>query len=639
MLSANPAHPSADSRNWLSARGLGKIPRMAGEKTRAKILIFLAQAIALIGLPLLSYLPSFHSQFHLDDWTIVRNSRYLNIKDLKPDTLYRAAFQDFKNNRPLVNLTLALNYFIAAAGPGQNARIEPLGYHIVNFLVLLITAFGIWLWLRKLLGRLEFDNKTGSWASFAAALVWACHPVNVQAITYVVQRYASLAGMFSIWSICFFHLGEDRDKRRAIFLVWSVLFCLLALLSKESAATLPALLFLYKLFFFDRLAPGWLKKNWAWILGLVIFYGLAAAFILRPSMSKVALDFSRQPFQARERIFSEPLALFWYPLIIIFPFPQFLSLLHQFPISHSFFQPETIFSFLAVCAAIFLAIAQARRHRLLSFAIIWYLGQLLVEAMPLPIEIAHEHRLYLAQLSIIVPAIACPLLKLNRFKPALSWAVLVALFFGFFTWQRNKLFISEQSLWRDTLRKAPEFSSLPWRMYCLARVNRSECLQAIPICRKAEMESPEDLTTINNLGACYLKTGETAKAQVEFLLADSLDPGNAAIAFNLGLTGSLRKDYANAAEWYLKSIARNPRNPVAHYNLALSYSALGKEQDYLAELEQALMLNPGYMGARAELALALARKGRCQEAFKLAENNSRSDRRFQQAAQLCRGSK
>jgi len=629
---------SFDNDNWLSSWRLYKILRMAkSETTRARLLLFLAQAAVLVGFPLLSYFPGFHSQFHLDDWPIVRNNRYLNITDLKPATLYRAAFQDFKNNRPLVNLTLALNYYLVGRESGTNAEVGPFGFHLLNFLVLVLTAFGIWLWLRKLPGLLGFDSRRGRWAAFAAALVWGCHPVNVQAITYVVQRYASMAGMFSVWSIYFFHLASERGRRPMIYPALSACFCLSALLSKESAATLPALLFLYKLFFFDRLAPGWLKKNWAWLLGLVIFYGLAAIFIFRPSMAEVVFNFSRQPFGARERFFSESLALLWYPFLIIFPFPQFLSLLHQFPVCRSFFQPEALFPLLAVCAAVFLAIVRARSNPVLSFAIIWYLGQLLVEALPLPIEIAHEHRLYLAQLSIIVPLVAFPILKFNHFKAALSWSMLVALFFGFFTWQRNKVFISEQSLWRDTLRKAPEFSSLPWRMYCLARVNRSECSKAIPVCRKAEMESPEDLTTINNLGACYLKTGELSKAQVEFLLADSLDPGNAAIAFNLGLVGSLCKDYAGAIEWYLKSIAGNPRNVVAHYYLALAYKESGREQDYLDELEQTLKLAPDHKDALAEMAIALAKKGRCQEVLKLAEKNYGSDHRWLQALQLCKG--
>ena len=103
----------------------------------------------LVGVAFVIYLPSFHSPFHLDDIGAIVNDPYYHIHDLKPHTLFRAAFKDFKQNRPLTNITLALNYYFGG--------LNPFGYHVVNFLVFLLTAFGIWLTLQKLLVRLGFD--------------------------------------------------------------------------------------------------------------------------------------------------------------------------------------------------------------------------------------------------------------------------------------------------------------------------------------------------------------------------------------------------------------------------------------------------------------------------------------------------
>ena len=136
-------------------------------------------------------------------------NQYVHILDLKPATLFRAAFQDFQQNRPLSNLSLALNFYFG--------QLNPFGYHVVNFIFFCLTALGIWLLLARLFVRLGFDPARSELAAWLSALLWTSHPLNTQAVTYIVQRHASFAGAFSIWSIYFFHLGLEAKKRRALF--------------------------------------------------------------------------------------------------------------------------------------------------------------------------------------------------------------------------------------------------------------------------------------------------------------------------------------------------------------------------------------------------------------------------------------
>ena len=174
-------------------------------------------------------------------------------------------------------------------------------------------------------------------AAWLAALVWALHPVNVMAVTYITQRHSSFAGMFSIWSIYFCHLGGGKTEAIAgYFLPCAGLFCLLALLSKETAATLPAIIFAYKIYFFDGLKPGFFRNNWKWLLVLLIFYVLAASVMLRPAMlEKTISELNKTPISAGHRLLTQARVLAWYPLLVLFPFPQFLTLLHNFDPSAS----------------------------------------------------------------------------------------------------------------------------------------------------------------------------------------------------------------------------------------------------------------------------------------------------------------
>ena len=154
------------------------------------------------------------------------------------------------------------------------------------------------------------------------ALVWTAHPANVQAVTYIVQRHASLAGMFSIWSVYFFHVGMEAKTGKSGLRFLSALLCLLAILSKETTLTLPATILAYKLYFFNGLKPGWPRQNWKWMLALAVFYLAVAGFALRPSMRQSLLNFSTAHFTGSQKLLSAPRTLFWYIPLVIFPFPN-----------------------------------------------------------------------------------------------------------------------------------------------------------------------------------------------------------------------------------------------------------------------------------------------------------------------------
>jgi len=638
---------------------------LTGQTTQksVRVLIYFAQAAVLIAAMAVIYAPSLNSQFQLDDGRIIVSNNYLRLPDLRPQSLWRAAVQDGGNNRPLPNLTMALNYYFNGY--------RPFGYHLVNLFILAATAFGVWLALNKLLGQLGYASARRPLAAWLAAFLWSVHPVNIMAITYVSQRYVCMAGAFSVWSIYFFHLGNESGKRKWPYLALSGLLCALALLSKETALPLPLILLCYKLYFFDGLGRGWLKRNWKWGLALLIFYAVCAVILLRPGMSsRLATDVAKLPYSVWQRSLSEPRALLWYLSLILFPFPNSISLFHDFQVSSSIFHPPfTAISMVAVAAAVFLAVLKAREWKVFSFAVVWYLGQLIVEALPLPIDLVNEYRLYLGSLSIIAPAAAGLVLKSKNLRPALGCLLLIAVIFAAFSRQRNQDWQTELTLLKDSSKKAPG-STLVWSLYCKALGKAGKFDLAVGACKIAIKSSPENyqahltLGVIymqagqmelaeeelkkaikiypnvygahNYLGFCYLQTGEMRLAETELRKAVELSRQSAVQPmFNLGLFYSLNGDHENAAKWFQAVIARDPYHAQAHYLFAQTNLILKKDSEYLAELRRVIELDPQGVQPRVELARALAERKQCPDALELIQNVPAREPELSEIRRLC----
>jgi len=578
--------------------------------------LLLAQALVLFGTALFIYLPSFRAPFQFDDFGNIVINKYMHLSDLGPSSLARSAFQDFRQNRPLSNLSLGLNHYLSGD--------KIFSYHLVNFLILVFTAFGVWLFLKKFFSRLQFDPSRAGLAAWLAALVWVANPVNIQAVTYIVQRHASLAGGFSIWSIYFYHRAREGKNSRPVFYALCALFCLMAMLSKESAALLPAIIFVYGLYFFDGLSEGWLKRNWKWILGLSIFYFLAAAMVLRPGMvQKLSHDFKYTWFSPWQKFLTGPRTMVWYFFLTLFPIPQSLSVVHDFPVSKSLINPwSTAVSSLLVCGVIVVAVYKARDWKIFSFCAAWFFGNLLIESMPLPIDLVNEHRLYLASLAILVPVAAGPVFKAKNIRLAAFLILMVAACFGFFTYSRNVVWQSWDALWRDSAKKAPQ-SDLSWKNYCAIFFDETNCTTAMTVCNRAEALGGKKFSTRYILGQCHLMKNRPDLAAKELMDAVQLAPpamNKNFIGYKLAVANNMTGNFEDSAEWCRAVIILEPSHIQARLLLAHNYLSLKKDAEYLAELKNILQRAPDNIEARAELALALAGRGRCGESLSLIEN-------------------
>ena len=98
--------------------------------------------------------------------------------------------------RPVVNLTLAVNYAIG----GLDVR----GFHVGNLLIHLLAALTLYGIVRRTLLSPLLKERFGHAASalaLAAALIWSVHPLQTEAVTYLTQRTESLMGLFFLLTL------------------------------------------------------------------------------------------------------------------------------------------------------------------------------------------------------------------------------------------------------------------------------------------------------------------------------------------------------------------------------------------------------------------------------------------------------
>ena len=212
----------------------------------------------------LLYSNTFSNSWHLDDFhTIIKNPN-LHLTELTPSALSktfhassaRGYYNSDKLYRPVPNLTFALNWLFAQE--------DVAGYHIVNIILHILTSFVLLLTIQLLLRtpNCRTGDKLYTFIPLFTAVLWAINPIQVSAVTYIVQRMAMCVTFFTIGGIFFYLKARLGSSKKQIF-IYSVACCiafLLALGSKENAILLPFSLVLLEFLFFQDLRSPQIKK-------------------------------------------------------------------------------------------------------------------------------------------------------------------------------------------------------------------------------------------------------------------------------------------------------------------------------------------------------------------------------------------
>ncbi len=606
------------------------------------------------------YANTLHAPFYFDDFTNIVNAPLIRNLAIFANPL--SAHREL-GRRAVGAFTFALNY--------RFNGFEVAGYHLVNIAVHLLAAFLVYrlvslTFRTPAFSALQNRDEAGSRAGFVAlfaALLFIAHPIQTQAVTYIVQRYASLATIFYLLSLngyirarlLWSQSGGNRPLAGGWFAA-SFVAALLAWNTKETAYTLPFVALTYELLFFE----GPLRKH-----AKALFVGMAALFcsfvaflVFWPGEFKwnivVGIEQAMRVQTGMSRlhyIATEFRVLVTYLRLLIFPAGQRLD--YDYPISRSFLDPAVMGSaalLLALLATGLFCLRLSRReeeraplYRLAAFGVFWLFITVSIESTIIPIvDVIFEHRMYLPSIGLFM-ALAAVVSRLGGSgtvipgwprREVVAGAAIVVLALGGLTVARNQVWGDEVAFWRDNADKTPQnprvFLNLGralerkgdmagaesayrkaiklWPEQTDAYINlgliytgQGRLDEALAQFRTALTNKPELAEAHNNMGKVYGMQGRLDDALGEFLTAVRLKPTFAEPYNNIGYVYALEKRYPEALQRYGECLARNPDYDLAYVNRGNVLLTTGRTGEARADFRRALEINPANTEAAEQL--------------------------------------
>ena len=541
--------------------------------------------ITLFILVLSIYSNTFHVSFHFDDEPNILKQKSLHLNELSwekvKDILPFLSDRSKAIYRPAARLTFALNYYFG--------QVDVLGYHMVNLSIHFLASIFLFLFIFHSLNlpllRAKYGPNSYSIALLATVL-WAINPVQTQAVTYIVQRMASMAGLFYIMSMYFYLKG--RTCKNIKIKITHYFFCLvsaiLAFASKENAVMLSISIFFFDLILIQGFTKENIKKNAYLFLALILIPLALALLIAGPSIfspKQLLSHYLIREYTLVERLLTEPRVILFYITLLFYPMPDRLNILHDFSISQGLLNPPTtLLAILSIFLILGIAIINSRRWPLISYCVLFFFLNHIIESTIFSLEIIFEHRNYVPSMLLFVPVAILIVkgIKFFSYKKKMQavfclFIILILVGQGHSTFMRNYVWKTEESLWLDTIRKSP---NLPrphhnlGRYYCkigLMEKGMSEYKLAIALERGPHGETRH--TSHYNLAMAYWARKEEDKAIEHLEKAIEMDPGYSDAYNHLGAILIMKRDYDQAFEVLMKALVFDNEHPQAHNNLGL----------------------------------------------------------------------
>jgi protein O-mannosyl-transferase len=519
-------------------------------------------------------------------------------------------------------VTFAVNYGLQ----GLNVT----GYHIVNLLIHSVNGLLVFL-LIILTFKTPFlrDAESGDYSEVIAlftALLFVVHPLQTQAVTYIVQRFTSLATLFYILSLVLYigwrlkqsdmlnraQSGQEKQKcfywKNLLLYFAAVLCAVLAMKTKEIAFTLPFIIIIYEFLFFNDSRTRKVLYVIPFLLTMLII-PLSLIDVDKPFenlLSDVSNETRLQTGISRwEYLLTEFRIIMTYLRLIILPVNQNLD--YDYTIYHSFFNPEVFLSFFFLLALGLSSIYLLYRYRntapqarLISFGIFWFYITLSVESSVIPIaDIIFEHRVYLPSVGMflsISTSVFWAVYTCRKKGKMIERAVIIAftciiIVFAGAAYKRNMVWQNHISLWQDVVDKSPNKGR---GYYNLGRAYQDNKMydKAIEPYNKVIALDPTNIKAYNNMANMYLIMKDYDKALNYYTIAITINPESDILYYNRGRLYFIANEYDKAIEDFTKAITINP-NLLMYYKKRGQAYAWKKQYRYsIHDFTSALHINP-----------------------------------------------
>lgn len=604
--------------------------------------------VVILGAAFLFYSNTYENAFVFDDFHSITENRA--VHDLgnfaRPSVLF--------SPRGLVDATFALNYRFG----GLDVR----GYHLVNIVIHglngLLAYFLFLLVLRLALpgrsGQAGGEMQGGHGVDFCraaalvSALIFVSHPVQTQAVTYIVQRYASMAALF-YGAAVFFYLkartlsreisskreeaarerageggrkaarrkkdlpgsrplagrgGAPRDGSQtmsvpntpgvagiALFYGLFVLCGFLAFLSKQNAASLPIAILMVEFLFLDGDWEAW-KKKVPWFFLYLVLWSLVILAVLgvfsREGTGVPWLedvaDISRETASVSRLQYLFTQFNVLCIYLRLFLLPVNQNLDYMYPFKESFFSGLTPLAFLFLAGLAVFAWWARKRWSVLSFGIFWFFITLSIESSLFPIQDALFE--HRLYLPLYGLSLAAGFLVFHLLRSRVSLAFVLSAFLIL------------------TLGGATYLRNQVWR-------------DEMTLWADVVQKSPHNDRAWNNLGIALEGEGRTEEGMKCLERALEINPRYPEAHYNMALYHGRKNDLENAIASYRRAIELYPPMAKAHFNLGNALRDRGSTGEAIRHYEEAVRHEPFFSEAYYNMGNVLKDAGRLDEALTL----------------------
>ncbi len=563
-----------------------------------------------------AYGNSFAGEFVLDDHVLIDQN--LCIRHLWP--LWRVLFPSnatFVGGRPMVSMTLAVNYAMG----GTNVW----GYHAVNLAIHILAAWTLYGVMRRTLTLPCLQKRFDSFAvplAMAISLLWVIHPLQTEAVTYIIQRTEALMGLFYLLTLYCFLRGASSTRTKRWYLA-ATAACALGMATKEVTVTAPLVVLLYdRTFLAGSFQEAW-RRRWKLYLALAATWGIVAALLISTGFHGDTTGFGVKKFTCWTYLLTQAGVIVHYLRLVFWP--TGLCLDYGWPPVQTV--AEIVLPGMLVVSLLGLTVWALVKRPAWGFLGACFFMILAPTSSFVPIkDAAFEHRMYLPLAAVATTVVlggwmaGQRLVQRGTIRP-LAWqaassaaAIFAGATLAILAFQRNADYQSELSIWEDTVVKAPSnpraHNNLGLALVACGRVN-----EAIAHYQKA-MELKSDFTeAYNNLGNALASLGRFDEALAQYQKALEIDPHDVTAHNNLGVALAGRGRFEEALAHCQKALEIKSDVAETHNNLGNALAPLGRFDEAVAQYQKALEINPDQVEAHNNFGAALAGRGWLDDAI------------------------
>ncbi|MDM8557888.1 tetratricopeptide repeat protein [Candidatus Parabeggiatoa sp. HSG14] len=629
-------------------------------------LIFLGtwyvQVLLLAVIVVLTYGHTLGVPFYLDDFSSIQENPIIynwqgSWAELWP---YLKELWQYSALRIVGYLSFAFNY--------QIHQFQVAGYHVVNIFIHFLTGVAILGLIRGLVHtptlNTQLSENAKRWLPFIVALIFLLHPLQIQGVTYIVQRLASLAAFFYIAAMACFvqarlnsspfpflkkknsptytevkgeklsiHTKGKHQQLGGIFWILAcLLFSLLAFFTKQNTITLPIVLLLMELIFFHRYEIR--LKGVITLLGfgisLIILFlvveqnPIFQKFLFEKipflehldTLTRETMEISRTSYLATQmKVLWKYIILFFWPTGLHIDYDnarifteKFLYESENYHIIARLLHSEVILFLGGHFLLLGLAIYSLRKWPLVTYGILFYYLAHAVESSIIPIrDVIFEHRTYLPNLGLAVLCAWILVVKLPQWlSQRFAQVIIVILLFvlGSTTWLRNHKWRDPVALWQHNVEQSPN-KKRGWVILGKHLVQKGQ--SELETGKKTLLES---IKTLEHAIAKKRNPDGSVKSM-------SVTPET---ALNLIVAHKTLRQYDEALTWVKRALAlKHNLRPFDHAKFLVNqgniFYELGRYHDAEKSYRQALQIYPSNLKARINLASVLGATGHFNEAI------------------------